>query len=145
MKDGYVLLRGVFRIALRTFQVQPPSAALLVDGDDLAQALFIADHLPGPQALPIADGVDYLVLVDDALGIKVLTAAALGALGETDCYPYQRPDEFVVVVPLLGISEDFDTVIKHDRRELPATAGAASPPRESSETERPTRLSDSLS
>ena len=95
---------------------------------DLAQAFFVADHLPGPQALHVADGVDHLVFVDDAPSIEILAATILGALGETARNPYKRFQKIVIAISFGCIFENLNSVIKQGRREFPATVGVVSPP-----------------
>ena len=72
--------------------------------------------------------VDRFVLVDDAAGVEVLPTAVLGTLGVADGDAPERFREVVVLVPLLGVFEDFDSRVKQRRKGLPATGAGVSRP-----------------
>ena len=74
------------------------------------------------------DRIDRFVLVDDASGVEVLPTAVLGTLGVSDGDAPERFREGVVLVPLLGVFEDFDSRVKHRRKGLPATEAGVSRP-----------------
>ena len=75
-----------------------------------------------------ADRIDHFVLVDDASGVEVLPTTVLGALGVADGDAPERFREVVVLVPLFGVFEDFDSRVKHRHKELSATEAGVSRP-----------------
>lgn len=101
--------------------MQAPAAPLLVDRNYLPQEPLVAnDHIGTQVGLP-TDRVDRFVLVDDASGVEIFPTAVLGTLGVADGDAPERFREVVVLVPLLGVFEDFDSRVKHRRKGLPAT------------------------
>ena len=88
--------------------MQTPAASLFVDRDYLPQEPLVANDHIGTQAGLPTNRIDRFVLVDDAAGVEVLPTAVLGTLGVADGDVPERFREVVVLVPLLGVLEDFD-------------------------------------
>lgn len=96
--------------------------------DYLPQEPLVAhDHIGMQIGLP-ADRIDHFVLVDDSSGIEVLPAAVLGTLSIAESNASERFRKIVVLVPLLGVFEDFNSRVKHRRKGLPATEAEVSLP-----------------
>ena len=96
--------------------MQSPPASLLVYGGYLAERLSILDNHSRQQASSIADGVDPLVLVDDATRIEILPAARLGAQGVAYSHPLQLLRAVVVGIAYLSVLVYLYAVVKHRSR-----------------------------
>ena len=96
-------------------------APLLVDRNYLPQEPLVTnDHIGTQVGLP-TDRIDRFVLVDDAPGVEVLPTAVLSTLGVAAGAAPERFRDVVVLVPLFGVFDDFDSRVKLRRKGLPAT------------------------
>ena len=85
-------------------------------GGYLRERLPILDDHSRQQAYTIADGIDHLVLVDDATRIEILPAARLGALGVAYSHPLQLLRAGVGGIAYLAVLVYLYAVVKHRSR-----------------------------
>ena len=94
----------------------------------MSQYSIVADNHVGTQGRHPSDCIDHLVFMNDAAGIEVFAATGFGILCVAYGHAPQTLRAVVVGVAFLDVFEDFDSVVKHRRKELSATEAAVSRP-----------------